>query len=196
MLFERRLQEGLRNGSIRLVFRRWRRAQVVSGRRYRSPIGLIDVQSVSVVDGPISTEDARAAGYASVEQLLADMEGPADVLLYRIELQPSAEPDAREALALEALLSDADLTQLRHKLARLDTSRTWTMATLEAIEAQPGRRAGDLAVELGWPELLVFKTHVRKLKALGLTLSLVVGYRLAPRGEAYLRAVRSGSRVS
>jgi hypothetical protein len=196
VLFERRLQEGLRNGSIRLVFRRWRRAQVVSGRRYRSPIGLIDVQRVSLVDGPISTEDARAAGYASVEQLLADMKGPADGLLYRIELQPSSEPDARAVLAHEALLGDADLTQLRQKLARLDASRTWTLATLEAIEARPGTRAGDLAVDLGWPELLTFKLHVRKLKALGLTLSLEVGYHLAPRGEAYLQAIRSGTRVS
>jgi hypothetical protein len=195
VLFERRLQEGLRNGSIRLAFRRWRRAQVVSGRRYRSPIGLIEVHHVSVVDGPISTEDAHAAGYASVEQLIADVKGPADGLLYRIELQPSADPDARAALAHDALLSDADLAQLRQKLARFDASRTWTMATLEAIEARPGTRAGDLAAELGWPELLAFKTHVRKLKALGLTLSLEVGYRLAPRGEAFLRAVRSRASI-
>jgi hypothetical protein len=191
VLFERRLQEGLRNGSIRLVFRRWRRAQVVSGRRYRSPIGLIDVQRVWVVDEPISLEDALAAGYASVESLLADMKGPTDAPLYRIELQPSVVPDAREALAHDAVLGEADLNQLRQKLSRLDAAREWTMSTLEAIEAQPGTRAGDLAVELGWPELLAFKTHVRKLKALGLTLSLEVGYRLAPRGEAYLRAIRS-----
>jgi DNA-binding Lrp family transcriptional regulator len=32
-----------------------------------------------------------------------------------------------------------------------------------------------------------FKNRVRKLKALGLTLSLDVGYRLSPRGEAVLR---------
>jgi hypothetical protein len=30
--------------------------------------------------------------------------------------------------------------------------------------------------------------NVRKLKALGLTISLEVGYRLSPRGQAYLRA--------
>ena len=47
-------------------------------------------------------------------------------------------------------------------------------------------RAGDLADELG-RERLPFKTDVRKLKNLGLTISLDVGYRLSPRGEAYLR---------
>ena len=195
MLFEKRLQEGLRNGSIRLAFRRWRRAQVVPGRRYRSPIGMIDVRDVSIVDDPISEDDARAAGYASVDSLLKDMKGPAEGALYRLELQPSAEPDARQTLAHDALLSATDVSQLRQKLARLDASSAWTMATLEAIEARPGTRAGDLAADLGWPELLTFKTHVRKLKALGLTLSLQVGYRLAPRGEAYLRAIRATSGV-
>jgi hypothetical protein len=193
VLFERRLQEGLNNGSIRLAFRRWRRAQVVSGRRYRSPIGLIDIQGVSIVNGAISLEDAKAAGYGSVESLLADLKGAPEASIYRIELHPSSEPDPREALAHDALLSDADQRELQQKLARLDVPRSWTMAALEAIAARPGTRAADLAAELGWPELQVFKLHVRKLKALGMTLSLEVGYRLAPRGEAYLRAVRSGT---
>jgi hypothetical protein len=35
-------------------------------------------------------------------------------------------------------------------------------------------------------ERFEFKERVRKLKALGLTLSLDVGYRLSPRGEAFL----------
>jgi hypothetical protein len=176
------------NRSIRLAFRRWQRAQVVSGRRYRSPIGLIEVRAVSVVGGGISLEDARAAGFASVEKLLADLKGPPEAQIYRIELQASSETDAREALAHDAVLSEGDISQLRQKLARLDAHKQWTMATLQAIEARPGTRAADLAADLGWPELQPFKLHVRKLKALGLTLSLEVGYRLAPRGEAYLRS--------
>jgi hypothetical protein len=191
VLFERRLKQGLSDGSIRLVFRRWRRAQVVGGRRYRSPIGLIDVQGVSIVDGAISLADAHAAGYAAVENLLADLKGPPEAPIYRVELHPSSAPDPREALSQHALLGNADLQALHQKLARLDATGPWTMATLQAIEARPGTRAADLAAALGWPELQVFKLQVRKLKALGLTRSLEVGYRLAPRGEAYLRAVRS-----
>jgi hypothetical protein len=191
VLFERRLQEGLRSASIDLVFRRWRRAQVVSGRRYRSPVGMIDVHDVSIVTGPVPLADAVAAGYASVEALLADLHGPVDAVLYRVELQRSPESDPRAVLAEGALLSEADVNQVRQKLARLDATMVWTLATLEAIEAHPATRAGDLAAALGWPELAVFKLQVRKLKALGLTLSLDVGYRLAPRGEAYLRATRA-----
>ena len=56
----------------------------------------------------------------------------------------------------------------------------------ELIAARPAVRAGDLADELG-RERLSFKTDVRKLKALGLTESLEVGYRISPRGQAWLR---------
>jgi hypothetical protein len=191
VLFERRLQIGLSDGSIRLAFRRWRRAQVVAGRRYRSPIGMVEVEAVSVVQGEITPEDARAAGYASPTQLLADLKGPPDALLYRIELHASRAGDPRDELARSAQLGEAEIGQVHQRLARLDGSRSWTMATLRAIEQHPATRAGDLAAELGWPDLQKFKLNVRKLKALGLTLSLPVGYRLAPRGQAYLEAIRA-----
>ena len=58
---------------------------------------------------------------------------------------------------------------------------------LETIAAQPATRAADLAAQFG-RETLPFKTDVRKLKNLGLTESLEVGYRLSPRGAAYLSA--------
>jgi hypothetical protein len=56
---------------------------------------------------------------------------------------------------------------------------------LELIAANPERRAGELAAEMG-RERLPFKADVRKLKALGLTESLPIGYRLSPRGRALL----------
>jgi hypothetical protein len=192
VLFERRLQAGLSDGRIRLAFRRWRRPQVIAGRLYRSPIGLIAVDNVSLVSEDISADDARAAGYASAAQLLQDLKGPADASLFRLELRRSVDDDPRSVLARSDALDPAQLQDLQRRLARLDASagRPWTMATLEAIEAQPGRRAGDLYVQLGWNELLDFKLHVRRLKALGLTLSLRVGYQLSARGEALLRATR------
>jgi hypothetical protein len=74
------------------------------------------------------------------------------------------------------------------RLDRLDTHSPdgpWTRATLDAIARRPAVRAGDLAAELG-RQRLPFKADVRKLKRLGLTESLEVGYRLSPRGRAYL----------
>jgi len=193
VLFERRLQEGLRDGSIRLAFRRWRRPQVIAGRSYRSPIGMVEVDAVSTVDGDISAEDALAAGYASVSALMRDLKGPQDAAVYRLELHHSGGADPRSVLAGDVELDDAELQQLQAKLARLDATHgtPWTTDTLRAIQAQPGRRAGDLAPMLGWSELRDFKLHVRKLKALGLTHSLLVGYELSPRGAAYFSRIRA-----
>jgi hypothetical protein len=57
-------------------------------------------------------------------------------------------------------------------------------------------RAADLAPGLGWPELAPFKLHVRKLKELGLTISLPVGYELSPRGAAYVQSLSSRRTVN
>jgi Mn-dependent DtxR family transcriptional regulator len=51
-------------------------------------------------------------------------------------------------------------------------------------------RAADLAAMLE-RDRASFKTDVRKLKSLGLTESLEIGYRLSPRGAAVLAYVRS-----
>jgi len=54
---------------------------------------------------------------------------------------------------------------------------------------QPGVVSTVLAEQLGL-DRPSFKLNVRKLKALGLTESLEVGYRLSPRGSALLAALR------
>ncbi len=56
---------------------------------------------------------------------------------------------------------------------------------LALIARKPGTRAADLAPAMQ-SELLKFKADVRKLKKLGLTISLETGYRLSPRGEQVL----------
>ena len=68
---------------------------------------------------------------------------------------------------------------------RAPPSGPWTRRTLELIRDHPGVRAGDLCkkVEMEMPP---FKVNVRKLKALGLTESLEIGYRLSARGRAWL----------
>ncbi len=95
-------------------------------------------------------------------------------------------------LAAGASLTAADVAAVDRRLERLDQASAfgpWTAATLAAIATRPGVRAADLAASFG-RETQPFKLDVRKLKALGLTLSLEVGYRLSPRGEAYVRLTR------
>jgi hypothetical protein len=85
-------------------------------------------------------------------------------------------------------MSDDDWQGIAARLARLDRSSrhgAWTAEVLRLIADRPAVRAGDLAASLG-RETAPFKVDVRKLKELGLTESLDVGYRLSPRGRAVL----------
>ncbi|MFD0469133.1 hypothetical protein ACFQ0B_13075 [Nonomuraea thailandensis] len=95
-------------------------------------------------------------------------------------------PDPRDVLAADAVLTPGDVAELTR---RLDRWGPWALRTLELIAERPGVRAADLAPEVG-QELPRFKLNVRKLKELGLTISLETGYRLSPRGQAYLSAPR------
>jgi hypothetical protein len=64
----------------------------------------------------------------------------------------------------------------------------WTHDTLRQIQRRPGVVSTELAAEAG-QERRGYKLRVRRLKALGLTESLERGYRLSPRGRAYLAAL-------
>jgi Mn-dependent DtxR family transcriptional regulator len=77
---------------------------------------------------------------------------------------------------------------VRERLDRMDARGShgaWTHQLLQLIDEQPHVRAPDLAASIGW-ETAPFKEHVRKLKALGLTISHSPGYELSPRGRAVL----------
>jgi hypothetical protein len=190
MLIEKRLHAGIRDGSITVLFRRWKRRQVTAGNTYRTAAGRVVVDEVSeIAPSRIRRADAVAAGYSSVAEAVADLRGTPGDPVFLLRLRPATDDDPRAALANDAELSTEDVEEITRRLTRLDRASNhgpWTAATLDVIRRRPAVRAGDLAEELG-REMLPFKVDVRKLKNLGLTLSLEVGYRLSPRGESYLR---------
>jgi hypothetical protein len=195
--FEQRLRDGIHSGAIVLAFRRWRRSQVVPGRRYRTGLDMVEVESVDVVEpSSVDAAQAREAGYASTGELLADLRGDPALPVYRIRLRRIDGPDPRDELAHRASLTEAEAAAISASLARMDRSGTrgpWTGAVLALIADRPGTVSTVLAEAMGW-ERQDFKLHVRRLKDLGLTLSLDVGYRLSPRGESYLNCLRTGER--
>ncbi len=194
MLFEQRLKEGIHADRISLAFRRWKRCQVVAGRRYRTGLDLIEVEAVDVVTpADIDLAQAAAAGYQTVGELLGGLRLNAQVPLYRIRFHRVKDLDPRDVLAASPATGD-ELGKLKARLARMDASGKrgpWTHAVLAQVADHPGVVSTELADALGW-ERQDFKLHVRRLKALGLTISLEVGYRLSPRGEAYVRQTRGG----
>jgi hypothetical protein len=191
VLFEPRYREGIADGSITLTFRRWRRPQAVAGRRYRTSAGRIEVEAVDVVAAAdVTDDDARRAGHPTAAALLAGLRGTEELPIYRVRFHPADGPDPRDDLARADDLDESDVASIAARLARLDRASRqgpWTADTLALIAAHPERRAGDLARLLG-RERDDFKIDVRKLKNLGLTVSLPVGYRLSPRGAAYVAA--------
>jgi hypothetical protein len=188
VLFRRRSLDGIRAGEITLAFRRWDRPRAKAGGRQRTVVGELAIDSVERVPrSAITAADAARAGHSSLKELMAELDARGDAPIWRIELHWAGE-DARRELRARASLSDAEVAELRARLARFDAASRhgpWTRQTLELIAARPETRAEDIAASIG-REKLPFKRDVRKLKELGLTESLLIGYRLSPRGQALL----------
>jgi hypothetical protein len=176
----------IRVGEVDLAFRRWDRPRLRVGTRMRTPIGLVEVTAVEQVAlESITDEDAHRAGAESLEALVTMLAHRPDSPIFRVGLR-YAGPDPRIALRADAALSTEERDHLLHRLQRLDDASPrgpWTQAALAIIGRHPATRAADLAEELG-RDLVTFKRDVRKLKELGLTESLEVGYRLSPRALA------------
>jgi len=193
MLFQQKFHAGLRDGSITESYRAWSSPRVKVGGRYRFGTGgQIEVEEVERVRlGDITKRRARRAGFSDEAELRAFLSKSARKRLdsrssvYCVRLHYAGAAPA--APATEPLAADGE-TELRERLAGIDRRSphgAWTNATLKLIARHPGTPARVLAQQLD-RETPPFKADVRKLKKLGLTLSLEVGYELSPRGHALL----------
>lgn len=192
MLFNRRALDGIEAGEIDLAFRRWKRPTVKAGGTLRTRAGVLAIEKVEPTgERGIAPADAQRAGFGSRAELLRSLRP--EGRLYRIEFKRIGD-DPRVALRRNAVLSRDERADLDSQLDRMDLRRgePWTRRLLELIEERPETLAEDLAASVGI-EKAPFKRDVRKLKELGLTESLLVGYRLSPRGRAYLSGAREAS---
>ncbi|HZA04163.1 MAG TPA: hypothetical protein VE617_06345 [Propionibacteriaceae bacterium] len=192
MLFDLRTLRGLSEGRVTATYRRWTTVRPRIGSRFTTRVGVVEVTSVDPVDpAALTAEDASAAGFESREALLAwtARKGTGD--LYRVGIR-LAGPDPRVALRALDDLDEVEVAALTAKMDRMDRAadRPWTRQALELIAAHPGIVSTELAAAAG-QERAYFKIRIRRLKALGLTESLEVGYRLSPRGEAFVRTFTS-----
>ena len=188
MLISPATAAGIADGSVTLAFRRWDSPRMRPGSTQRSGAGVIRVESVDEVDPATLTEDdAVRSGVGSLAELYRLLDRRPGARVYRMRVRLDG-PDPRVALREQAELSEADRRLVDERLDRWDAARAdgpWTRAVLRLIAENPGVRAPDLAASLG-RETLPFKRDVRKLKELGLTRSLPVGYEISHRGRAYL----------
>ena len=192
MLLPPKVSAGVADGSVTLAFRRWRAQDVKPGATFKSAGSVIRVDAVEMVD-PAAITDAEAvlAGHPTADALRKRLAPDESWPTYKVTLA-YAGPDPRIALRESDDLTDADVAAIDARLDRLDRASShgaWTMRTLSLIREHPQRRAPDLA-EMEGRETAPFKIDVRKLKALGLTISHSVGYEISPRGLAYLERTK------
>jgi hypothetical protein len=189
MLFTAATLRGLAEGRVSCTYRRWEVVRPKVGSRFTTSAGVVEVTSITPADEEQLTEqDAAEAGFNSVASLVKWCRAKGNGNLYRVGIT-LAGPDPRIELRRLDNLSPADVTALNAKLDRMDRAagQPWTRNTLRQIQRLPGVVSTELAAEVG-QERRAYKIRVRRLKALGLTESLQRGYRLSPRGEAYLAA--------
>ncbi len=97
-------------------------------------------------------------------------------------------------LAEQSALTSDDVAAIRRRLEGMDAKSDvgpWTRRTLQLISEQPGIVSTVLAGQMGI-ERYAYKDLVYKLKRLGLTYGLEVGYSISPRGRAFLRLSAEG----
>jgi len=164
------------------------------GSRFTTSAGVVEITSITPADEERLTErDAAEAGFDSVADLARWCRAKGHGDLYRIGIA-LAGPDPRVALRSSDSLGPSDVAALTTKLDRMDRAadQPWTRSTMRQIQRLPGVVSTELAAEAG-EERAAYKIRVRRLKALGLTESLERGYRLSPRGQAYLAAIDGGN---
>jgi hypothetical protein len=192
MLFREDVLRGIAERRVTLAFRRWRRAPPAAGSTLRTPVGVLAFERVSLVEAEdITPADISRTGM-SVDALRASLAGEGALL--RIELRLLGD-DPRTALRAQHP-SPEEIATILTRLRRFDTAAgaPWTASYLRLISGRPATVARVLAEEAG-VEVAAFKRRVRQLKELGLTESLEAGYRISPRGEAVLAALRPFTRT-
>lgn len=180
LLFTSDAHAGLRSGEITLTFRAWKRPQARAGGRHRvHGVGTLVVDDARLVPtSSITEDDARRAGAPDRAALLRRLGGATQVWRVAFHLDDAPPPPGPS--------EDEVLRRLR----RLP----WALDVLRLVRDRPATVSTELAAALG-RERLPFKADVRRLKALGLTESLAVGYRLTPLGERVTSALEGGEQL-
>ena len=181
MQFTTRNSDEIRAGKVTVSFRNWKRPHAKVGGVYRlRPTGAVKITGLAGTRlGDVAADDAARAGFQSVDALIAFLGLSRNAVVTRVEfaLTDNA-PKTTPSLTPDEVVKRLDATDRR-------SAAPWTARVLKLIEAHPATRAGDLAPVMGW-DTPKFKSNVRKLKALGLTQSLEVGYRLTELGVRVL----------
>jgi hypothetical protein len=189
MLFKTKFLELIRDKKVNVAFRRWSKPTVKEGGTLLTAVGQLSIDSLTEINyKAITDKDLVKAGYDTREELDKELSQKEDGTLYRITFT-LAQEDPRIRLRQNVAITPEELGELKKKLEQLNARSKhpdWTSKVLQLFDKEPGKQAVYYAAKLGY-EKAWFKINVRKLKALGLTISLENGYTISPRGKKVLR---------
>lgn len=191
MLFKTHFLDLIKQNKLGIAFRKWTKPTVKAGGSLTTAVGVLRIEALEIIDyKKITDKDIVAAGYKDRKELDKEFSLKPDGNIYLIRFVREGD-DPRLQLRENDDLSSEEIEALLVKLKKMDSGqvKNWTYRVLAAIAKQPGQRAIDYASKLDY-EKSWFKPNVRKLKNLGLTISLVDGYDISPRGEKLLATVK------
>ncbi len=190
MQFTKAYKEAIARGELTTSFRTWEAPQAKVGGQYNiPPFGAIEVEKIQrLAAAQVSRAALRRAGFSNLQALYDFLEVVPDTQIYQVDFHYLGDQPVKQVD--RTALPDGELADIVKRLQRMDKNGAWTRQALTLINAHPGVGARMLAPQVcagGGMELAVFKRNVRKLKALGLTISLETGYTLSPRGEQLIK---------
>ena len=181
LLFPRRFWAGLADGTVTVAFRRWKRPSVKAGGTLQSPGGLLGIDELEPID-PDDVTDERRPG----RRLRHPRTKPSPTC---DPTEPSTGSASTASATTQGRSSVATTPSAADEIDDLQARCAASNGRSPPCSSSPATRpwSARLAAVAG-VERQQFKTRVRRLKALGLTESLEIGYRLSPRGRAFLAA--------
>lgn len=193
MIFRKEFLQKIKKGEVKIAYRRWIKLSVREGGTLKTSIGVIKFGKINVIDEKkLGEKEARLAGYDYLKDLMKDLSFRPEGKVYLIRFKLIGE-DSRLKLRENIKLNSEEIEAVKEKLARLDKASRrgpWTKSVLQILSKRPGVGSKLLALDLGIEDHLKLKLNVRKLKNLGLTISLGTGYKLSPRGELILKRLK------
>ena len=193
MLFKKKFLTLIENGEIHTAFRKWTRPSVSESGTLLTPVGQLRIISINKVEYSQITEDEIVqAGYTNRKELDKELAFKDKGDIYKIDFNLER-ADPRIELRENTKISTDEMNEVIGKLKRYDTSgkiKNWTFKVLEIVDSEPGNFAIEYSTKLGF-EKEWFKLNIRKLKNLGLTISLTDGYKISPRGKVVLKELKN-----
>lgn len=187
MIFRKEFLAKIKAGDVTLAFRQWKKLSIKEGGTLKTSVGDIFFKSIKAIQlSQIKKADALKAGFSNLDSLLSDLSG--EGIIYKIQFSLIG-PDPRLALREKKKLTKAESEELVKKLQNLDSRgsmKNWVLPVMNFLATNPGVPSKIMAHEFGHDQMKL-KLNVRKLKNLGLTISLGNGYKLSPLGKIALK---------